>query len=376
MITSIEKAGDLRGKRVLVRLDLNVPLEGRRITDDFRIQKAMTVLEFLRAAGARTIILAHIESDENTLLPVFDSLKQKVEIGFVKDFRSPEGKAALAALQDGGIILHENIRQYPGEKANDAGFSAELAALGDVYVNEGFSVSHRAHASVVGVPALFGAGRRFAGPHFLEEYENLSRALKPAHPFLFILGGAKFETKMPLVRKFLKRADHVFIGGALANDLLKAKGYEVGISVVAEKPLDLTDIIAAPTLMIPYDVVLQDRSVKKADAVLPAEKILDVGPEALAELGRKVASAKCILWNGPLGLYEEGFTEQTEKLAALIAEATVKSGAVSIVGGGDTTAAIAKLGLSEQFTFLSTAGGAMLDFLANETLPGIVALQV
>ncbi len=367
----MKDAGNLRGKRVLLRLDLNVPVEGSRVVDDFRIKKALPTLEFLRSAGARTIVIAHIESEEGTLRPVYEYLKKLMPVSFVEDFTRPESAAALSGLRDGEVILHENIRQYPGEKKNDPEFSKSLAALGDVYCNDGFSVSHRAHASVVGVPALL---PHYAGLQFIQEFEHLSKALNPSHPFLFIFGGAKFETKMPLVEKFLKLADKVFIGGALANDLLKEKGYEVGASLVADKPLPLAAIASDPKTMLPSDLALQDKSIVGLAEVGKTDRILDVGPRSIKDLKNVLAETKFILWNGPLGMYEDGFTEPTEELARAVASATAR-GAVSIVGGGDTLASIAKLGLEDKFTFLSTAGGAMLDFLANDTLPGIEALQ-
>ncbi len=375
MITPISEAKNLKGKRVLLRLDLNVPIEGGKVADDFRIRKALPTLEFLRAAGARTVIVAHIESEEGTLLPVFEYLKKLMPVMFVKDFTNDEGKKMLGALPDGGLALHENIRQYPGEKKNDPEFAQALATLGDVYVNDGFSVSHRAHASVVGVPALMPRDSRFAGLQFVREFENLSRALKPAHPFLFVLGGAKFGTKMPLVEKYLRLADRVFIGGALANDLFRQKGYSVGASLVAEKPLDLSSIAENPKLMIPSDVTLQDKRVTTPGDIGRMDKILDVGPQSVADLRAVLAETKFVLWNGPLGMYEKGFTEPTEQLARAVAEACEQNGTEAIVGGGDTLASISKLGLEDKFTFLSTAGGAMLDFLANDTLPGIEALQ-
>jgi len=358
----------LAGKRVLVRFDYNVPVEGGRVVDDFRIKKSFPTLELLRSRGAKVIIIGHIESEENTFAPVRDYLQKLMPVTFVKDFTTPEGAAALAALEDGGVALHENIRQYAGEKKNDPAFAKALASLGDVYVNDGFSVSHRPHASVVGVPALL---PHYAGLQFMQEFENLSRALKPSHPFLFVLGGAKFETKMPLVEKFLALADKVFIGGALANDILKAKGYEVGKSVVADKPLSLESIANNPKLIVPSDVVLQDKRVVAADGAGPEGSIMDIGPKTSAALAEAVAGSSFILWNGPLGWFEKGFAEPTNDLARAVAA----SGAVSIVGGGDTLSSISTLGLEDKFTFLSTAGGAMLDFLANDTLPGIEALQ-
>jgi 3-phosphoglycerate kinase len=286
--------------------------------------------------------------------------------------------------------LLENIRENKGEKENDKKFAKQLASLADIYVNDAFSVSHREHASIC---AITGFLPSYAGLQLEEEVKQLSAAFNPSHPFIFILGGAKFDTKLPLIQKFSKTADTVFIGGALANDALKAKGYEVGVSKISDGATDISAAVNQPKTMIPIDVVVQNHIEKEIGGIGPIDSISDSGSKTLAALKAKIDAAQFILWNGPLGVYEKGFMEGTEKLAEMIAERTensknkkVKSkdkkikdenetSVKSIVGGGDTLAAIAKLGVEDKFTFVSTGGGAMLDFLAQGTLPGIEALE-
>ncbi len=267
--------------------------------------------------------------------------------------------------------MMENLRRYEGEETNDGTFAQDLSRFGEIYVNEAFSCSHRSHASIVGVPKYIPG---FMGLQFEEEIKNLSEAFHPEHSFLFILAGAKFSTKLPLVEKFLTLADDVFIGGALANDLFKQKGYEIGKSLVSEGDLDLSVIVKHPKTLLPTDVTVEDEgkiSLKSPDTVSREDKITDAGPKTDEMLKEKIKKAKFILWNGPLGQYEKGFKEPTFTLARIIAESGVKA----IVGGGDTLATIRELNLFDKFFFVSTGGGAMLDFLANETLPGIVALE-
>ena len=376
---TIDEAGDLKGKRVILRLDLNVPISDGKIENDFRIRQSLPTVEFLKKAGAKIIIISHIEGKgegkgAETLLPVFLYFKNKFSVEFVKKYPSHELDQALENCQNGEIVLLENLRLDPREKANDDSFSKELAGMGDIYVDEAFSAAHRKHASIVGIPKYIPG---YAGLLFKKEVENLSRAFEPAKPFLFVLGGAKFETKMPLVDKFETNADYIFVGGALANDFFREKGLEVGKSVVSRDPETkkaLKKLLDNKKIILPIDVVVENagvRSVKKPEEVLPDDVIWDAGPETVSELKKLVNDSKFVLWNGPIGNCEIGFKEGTEELAKVIAE----SGADSVVGGGDTIAAIESLGLYDKFTFLSTAGGAMLDFLVNENLPGIEALK-
>jgi phosphoglycerate kinase len=267
--------------------------------------------------------------------------------------------------------LLENLRFDEGEKKNDPKFAKALASLGDIYVNDAFSVSHRSHASVVGIPALLPS---YAGFQLEREVTNLSKAFSPSHPFLFILGGAKFDTKLPLLSKFIKIADWVFVGGALATDIFKAKGYEVGKSFVSEGDFGLDEYKDNQNLLLPIDLVNQDKKIVKPENFGKEDSSMDCGPETITMLKEKINSAKMILWNGPLGVYEKGFRDGTLGLAKAIADNHGR-GLISLVGGGDTVAAIAENNDDDKFTFVSTAGGAMLDFLANGTLPGIDVLQ-
>lgn len=403
--------GDCRGKKVILRLDLNAPVQNGKVVDDFRIKCSLPTIDFLRSQGTRIIILSHIEGGSDTLRPIFEYFKsaypeKSYPISFCEDCLE-KGTSVTENMKDGDIIMFENLRLYDGEKKNDQDFAKKLAAFGEVYVNDAFSVSHRAHASIVGITKFLPG---YIGLQFEKEIENLSKAFNPPRPFLFILGGAKFDTKLPLVKKFLPIADTIFVGGALANDFYKAKGFEAGKSLLSDTAIDFDGLLHEPKIVLPDDVVVtaddggdkdeniggksrkEDKTVeiKKPDSLSPVDSIRDDGPATLRRLGELISGAKCILWNGPLGNYENGFTEGTNKLAGLIA-ATSESldnplensagspsqpnRAFSIIGGGDTLAAIAHLGIENKFGFVSTGGGAMLDFLANETLPGLAALE-
>ncbi|MFA6273320.1 MAG: phosphoglycerate kinase [Candidatus Paceibacterota bacterium] len=366
----LENQKNLAGKKVLLRLDLNVPIKDGKVFDDFRIRKILPTLEFLHKAGARTIILSHLEGKGgDSLRPVWQVLIKSFTISFSANF--DELAKNIGDLKNGDFTLFENLRVDAGEKANDENFAKKLASLGEIFVNEAFAVSHRAHASIVGLPKLLPS---FAGPLFAEELARLSGALKPAHPGLFILGGAKFETKMPLLKKFIPIYDSIFVGGALANDFFQAQGFNIGSSLVSKIPPDLKSLTML-NLYFPNDAIVRSNitiATKSLDNISQDEKIVDVGPKTVEILRKLIAQSQFILWNGPLGEYEAGFSDGTKNLATMIAQ----SHAQSVVGGGDTVAAITALGLENKFSFVSTAGGAMLDFLANETLPGIEALLI
>ncbi len=283
-----------------------------------------------------------------------------------------EATEAVNNMRDGEIILLENLRNDKGEQSCDKFFAESLAKLGDVYVNESFSVDHREDASIVLLPKLLPS---YAGFQLEEEIENLSRAFKkPKHPFLFILGGAKFSTKMPLIKKYLKLADYIFIGGALLNDFLRAEGYEVGDSLVSKENFGIKDLLGNKKIILPEDVVVKDgdelinRSVRD---VQHEDFILDVGAKSVKNLAPLIKKAKLILWNGPLGDYEIGGDVATKKVLKMVAA----SRAFSIIGGGDTNEIISQIKMEKKFSFMSTGGGATLDFLANGTLPGIKALR-
>lgn len=367
---TIRDIGDIRGKNVLVRADFNVPLMGDMVSDDFRIRAALPTIDALLDKGAKVILMSHLESnagDIPSLEPVARHLKGlDYGITFIPD--TVPAREVIDGIST-ELILLDNLRLVDGEKSNDEGFARRLATLADIYVNEAFSVSHRSHASVVGVPQLM---PHYAGLQFEREISELSKAFDPSHPFLFILGGAKLATKMPLVEKFAPLADSIFIGGALANDLLKAQGREVGQSTTSASPVDLSQIISDPKIFSYVDVMVTDDGVKDASQLSEGDTIVDAGHKTIEMLRSKIAAARFILWNGPFGIYEQGFTWGTEECARLIAE---NVSATKIVGGGDTLAAIAKLGIEDKFSFVSTGGGAMLDFLARGTIPGLEALK-
>jgi phosphoglycerate kinase len=365
----LKDAGNLRGKRVLLRLDADLSIENGAPRDTFRLDRAGRTLEYLKAQGAKTLITGHIgRKPEETLKPVFEYLKKIIPVVFAPTLA--DAKTKIGKALEGEFVLLENLRAFPGETKDDPTFSKELASLADVYVNEAFAVSHRQHASIVGVPALL---RSYAGFVFAEEVEHLSRAFSPVHPALLILGGAKFETKLPLIERFLTIADNIYVGGALANDVYRARGYEIGASLVSDFKID-SKLFSHPKLLAPSDCLVQTAAgtiEKGADSVGKKEKIVDAGTDALADLRALIEKAAFILWNGPLGLYEEGFDKGTVALAQELAECDAET----IVGGGDSLAVISRLGLLPRFSFVSTGGGAMLEFLANQTLPGIEVLE-
>jgi phosphoglycerate kinase len=370
-LPNITKIKNLKGKRVLLRLDLNVPIANGEVVDDFRIRKALPTVKFLKKAGAKIIILSHTgRGKEDSLLPISQYMTKTLKHSFVADFQSEEGKRILGGMKDGGIVMLENLRRDDGEKNKSIPFAKSLAVLGDIYVNEAFAVSHRKDASIYLIPKYLPS---YFGPLFCDEVENLSFAMHKHSPFLFILGGAKFETKMPLIQKYLKVADTVFVGGALANNFFKVLGYEVGGSLVDGSRLVLKPLLKNKKLLLPLDVVVngpKGTSTKLPNEVSSEESILDSGPKTVAMISEYVKKAKFILWNGPLGNYEAGYGEATLALAHAVLGSTAKA----VVGGGDTVAAIAQCKVKKTNTFISTGGGAMLEYLAHGTLPGIDAI--
>ncbi len=384
MIKYIDRVENLKGVKVLLRLDLNVPIVDGKVADPFRMERSLQTIDFLRGKGTQTIIIAHCEGKESdTLLPMWKYLNGFFPLDFCPTFFTPEAIEAILKMENGGVLLFENLRVNAGEKENDPEFAKKLAQMADIYVDDAFSVCHREHASIVGVPQFL---PHYGGLLLRDEIENLSKVFSPEHPFVFLLGGAKFETKLPLIKKYLETADKVFVGGALSADLYKAKGFEIGKSLTSDSSVGdfgIPELLKNPKLVFPADVTVAkaDGSVvfKKQNEISADETIVDAGPETIDELknilqGGAEGQAKTIVWNGPLGNFELGFGDKTEALAELVADATT-NGATSIVGGGDTLSSIKKLGLEEKFSFVSTGGGAMLDFLVNETLPGIEVLE-
>jgi phosphoglycerate kinase len=368
---TLADAGILRGKKVLLRLDLNVPIVGEEVRDDFRIQKSLPTVEYLRKEGAKIIIMSHLESDiTDSLGRIASYLSRTIELkAFITDMGS--APVIIDAMKEGEVVLLENLRKDSGEKDNSMVFAQKLASLADLYVNDAFSVCHRSHASIVSIPKFLPS---YAGPLLSKEIEELSKAFNPSRPFLFILGGAKFDTKLPLIEKFLTIADYVFVGGALANDIYKEKGFELGLSLLAKQTLNLKHVEVNPKLIVPSDVLAVSeelREIKTPEEISLQERIVDAGPRTISELSDLLNDVSFVLWNGPLGDYEHGFSEGTENLA----KAIIESKKTSVIGGGDTIAVISQMGLLDKFSFVSTGGGAMLEFLAKGTLPGIEALR-
>jgi phosphoglycerate kinase len=362
---SILEAKGLSGKKVLVRVDWNVPLEKGIVSDDFRIRTTLPTIEYLRAQGAKIIIASHLEGinskeDLPSMRPVFEHAKTLLPLAFEGD---GDGNG------DADVLLLENLRLNPGEKANSEEFAQELASKADIYLNEAFSVSHREHASIVKLPRLLPG---FVGLQFQKEVQNLSLAFYPKKPFLFILAGAKFDTKMPLIEKFVRLADKVFVGGALAHNFFKEQGREIGKSLVDPGEFGLNKL-PSDKIILPEDVMVESHKkvhIKTLADVVKEDKIVDAGPNTMLVLKEYIQSSATVLWNGPLGSYEDGYRQATLEMARLLAE----HGRSVVVGGGDTLSAIKELDLFDKFTFVSTGGGAMLAFLAKGTLPGIEAL--
>jgi phosphoglycerate kinase len=339
---AITEAGDLKGKRVLVRVDWSVPTSGGEVINDYQIIKSFPTIEYLQKSGAKITLISHAERDEDSLTSIYNYVKELL----------PE----LTFVEPSDLVLLENLRQNKGEKENSLKFAKELAKLGEIFVNEAFPVSHRKHASIVGVPELLPS---YAGLQLSLEVETLSKAFYPKRPFLFILGGAKFDTKLPLLKKFIQIADFIFVGGALAHNFFKELGRDVGDSLVSDGDFGLKGLLETGKIMLPDDTIVEDK------------KIMDAGPITMENLKSRIKSSNLVLWNGPLGSYERGYKVATLQLARIIAE----SGKESIIGGGDTLSAVKELDLFDKFSFVSTGGGAMLEFLATGTLPGIEALS-
>lgn len=373
ILPGIKDIKNLKGKRVILRLDFNVPIKNGKIVETMRIDRAMPTLEYLLKKKARVIILSHLGKDASmSLKPVARYLNRTIKVGFVPDFRKDNAMKIVNGLQEGSAILFENLRIDEREILNDLGFAKYLASFGDIYVNDAFAVSHRTHASVVGITKYLPA---YAGFLMADEIKNLSLALSPKHPFLFILGGSKFNTKIPLMKKFMKISDTIFVGGVLANDFFKDAGLEIGRSMIDKHTVNLAALFKKGKIILPTDVVVKNMAtnkilVKKVSEVTKNESIVDVGPQTINTLESILKKVKLVVWNGPLGFYEGGFDRGTVLLLNTIAETK----ATSIIGGGDTVAVVEKLGLNKKISFVSTGGGATLDYLIDGKLPGIEAI--
>ncbi|OGG44133.1 phosphoglycerate kinase [Candidatus Kaiserbacteria bacterium RIFCSPHIGHO2_01_FULL_48_10] len=370
MIHSIEERTDLKGKRVLVRADINVPIQDGKVADSLRIDLALQTIQYITNQGGRVILISHMSDVAGSLAPVAEYLQKKIPLHFLLGVAGPSAQKAAHHLSDGEVLLLENLRHDAREEKNDPEFAKELASLADIYVNDGFPVAHRSHASIVGVPKLLPS---YAGFQFFKELNGLTPALSPESPSIAIIGGAKLITKISLIQALLKKYDKVFMGGALANDLYVAKGYEIGKSLVSGTG-HATNLLENPKIILPMRVIVSGplgARETRASEVGKEETISDIAPSSIRELKPFLEKASSTLWNGPMGNFEKGFRQGTDVLAEMIASSPGKK----IIGGGDTLSSIQNLGLSEKFTFISSAGGAMLDFLANGTLPGIEALD-
>lgn len=372
LITDVQ---DLKGKYVLVRSSLNVPLKDGVVRDDFRLKRALPTLQFLRKQGARVIVIAHIGRDpQETLKPVFDYFNRPEILPMIWGGKITDRQFADVRneMVDGDIVMCENMRQDAGEEENDEHLAKSIADFGEMFVNDAFAAAHREHVSTFGVGRLLPA---YAGLTLAEEVNYLTKMMNPCAPSILLLGGAKFDTKMLLVEKYLEIYDHIFIGGALTHDIMKARGLEVGKSLVSDVSLSDSPFLWNEKILIPKDVVVENEAgeklTKSVEAVLPEEKIFDLGEETVAMLRPYLEKACAVLWNGPFGNYEFGYSEGTEAIAKIVAEADGQS----VIGGGDTVASVNKLNLSDKFEFVSIGGGAMLTFLEHGTTPAIDLLR-
>lgn len=367
-------ASELKGKRVLLRAGLDLPVnDAGEVTDIFRLKQSCATIEFLLKNQARVIVVAKIGRDpKDGMAPVADAMREYFPVFFVPALSGPVVNNAVAAMKDGDIVLLENLQQDPREVAGDDAFAQELASLADIYVNDAFPSIHRTSTTMVNVTKFLPS---YAGLLVREEVRQIDAARAPLSPSFAILGGAKFETKAPLIKLLLEKYDHVFITGALSNDVFKARGLPVGRSLIS-KELPDASILQHPNFLAPVDVTVErpdgQSHVKKPQDVEAEDKIVDIGPDTVAMLAPHIVSAKFILWAGPTGMYENGYIHYTQGIAELIA----KSDAQKVIGGGDTIAAIEKTGVAqENLGFLSTGGGAMLEYLLKGTLPGIEVLS-
>lgn len=379
------------GKRVLVRLDLNLPLQNGQISDLTRLERSLPTLKELIQEGAKVIILSHLgrpkgEDKSLTLAPIAQALEKAMSptpVFFCDACQGPRVEKAIQSLHEGEILLLENIRFVEGEEKNDPVFAQEMASWGDVYVNDAFSTAHRAHASTEGIAHLLPA---YAGRLMEEELCALDKALGfPKKPLMAIVGGAKISTKLPLLENMLTKVDVLVIGGAMANTFLAAQGYDIGASLYEPNLLETArDLLTkGPEILLPQDAVIaQNLEDKKGvetqliSQIKGKDKIFDVGPLTCMDILEKMKTCHTLLWNGPLGVFEiPPFDQGTITVAQGAAALTREGSLLSVAGGGDTVAALAHAGVLHDFTYVSTAGGAFLEWLEGKPLPGVVALM-
>ncbi|MZP30440.1 phosphoglycerate kinase [Heliobacterium undosum] len=382
---------DVRGKRVLVREDLNVPLKNGVITDDTRIRMTLPTMQYLIDRGARVIVASHLGRpkgqavDEFRLTPVAKRLAELLgkPVAKVDDSIGPEVQAAVAAMQDGDVLLLENVRFYKEEEKNDKAYAKALADLADIYVNDAFGTSHRAHASTAGVADFLPA---VAGFLMEKELSMLGKAVtNPERPFVAVIGGAKVSDKIGVIENLLNKVDSLIIGGGMANTFLRALGYETGNSLVEADKVNLAGelILRAKAqkvnLLLPTDVVVTQafeagapQKTVGVNAIEPGWMALDIGPETAKLYADVVKQAGTVLWNGPMGVFEiDDFAKGTEAVAQAMAECR----GITVIGGGDSVAAVNKVGVADQMSHISTGGGASLEFLEGKKLPGVAVLR-
>ncbi|MEM9426910.1 MAG: phosphoglycerate kinase [Pseudomonadota bacterium] len=386
---------NLDGKAVLVRVDLNVPVDDGRVTDTTRIERIKPTIEDILGKGGKPVLMAHFgrpkgkENPDYSLAQIKDTVADILDhkIVFADNCIGGPAKKAVAAMETGDIVLLENTRFHPGEEGNDGIFAASLAALGQVYVNDAFSAAHRAHASTEALARLLPSA---AGRLMEAELKALEGALtEPERPLVAVVGGAKVSTKLDLLGNLVRKVNTLIIGGGMANTFLAAKGLEVGTSLaehdMAETAREIMDKAeeAACDILLPLDVVAAADFAAHADSVTvptehcPADRmILDAGPDSVARIAEVFGNARTVIWNGPLGAFEiEPFDAATNAAAQKAAELTRAGTLVTVAGGGDTVAALNKAGVAEDFTYISTAGGAFLEWMEGKTLPGVAALD-
>ncbi|MBK8839922.1 MAG: phosphoglycerate kinase [Hyphomonadaceae bacterium] len=390
------QGADLKGKTALVRVDFNVPMEDGKVTDETRLKAALPTIELLSKAGAKTVLLAHFDRPkgkrvpEMSLKPVLDDLSALVgkPVAWADDCIGDVAASVINAMKPGDVALMENVRYHAGEEKNDPAFAAELAKLGDIYVNDAFSAAHRAHASTEGVAKLLPA---YPGLSMERELTALELALgKPERPVMGIVGGSKVSTKLDLLKNLVTKLDKLAIGGGMANTFLYAQGHDVGASY-CEKDLAETarEIIRLAghnncKLFLPLDIVVSEQMaagvptrVRNLGNVDEHERILDAGPETVARLKRAISNSKTLIWNGPLGVFEiPPFQRATMEAAWHAAQLAREGKLIAVAGGGDTVSALNMAGVAVDFTFVSTAGGAFLEWMEGKVLPGVEALKV